>query len=146
MEEERGRKVLTVPPKHRIMAPLSRGSSNCRKRSLIRRQKTSCVLCIVHDSCSRQRTLTIYVEQCYPAARGKLQWTSHPSEAQTLRSSHYTVHSHLMLRNNPRLPRLRRDPLLVVIHRPIKMLHSPMIADPQTRAHILQHRHIVTDH
>ena len=42
--------------------------------------------------------------------------------------------------------RLRLDPLLVSLHIPRKWLHMPIIAHPQARADILQHRHIVTHH
>lgn len=41
---------------------------------------------------------------------------------------------------------LRHDPLLVRLDVPGERLHAPVIAHPQTRAHVLQHGHVVTDH
>ena len=44
------------------------------------------------------------------------------------------------------LTRLRHDPLLVRLDVPWERLHAAIITHPQTRAHVLQHGHVVTDH
>ena len=44
------------------------------------------------------------------------------------------------------LTRLRHDPLLVRLDVPREGLHAPIVTDPQARAHVLQHGHVVTDH
>ena len=41
---------------------------------------------------------------------------------------------------------LRHNPLLVRLDVSRKRLHAPVITHPQTRAHVLQHGHVVTDH
>lgn len=41
---------------------------------------------------------------------------------------------------------LRHDPLLIRLDVARKGLHAPIVTHPQTRAHVLQHGHVVTDH
>lgn len=51
-----------------------------------------------------------------------------------------------MLSNDTRLISLRRDPLLVILDSTTEVLHSAVVADPQTGANRLQHSDVVTDH
>ena len=44
------------------------------------------------------------------------------------------------------LTRLGHDPLLVRLDVAREGLHAPIVTHPQTRTHILQHGHVVTDH
>ena len=48
--------------------------------------------------------------------------------------------------DDPSLIRLRHDTLLVSLDIARKRLHAAIITDPQTRAHVLQHGDIMTDH
>ena len=48
--------------------------------------------------------------------------------------------------DHPSLIRLRHDALLISLDIPRKRLHAPPITHPQTRAHILQHGHVMTNH
>lgn len=51
-----------------------------------------------------------------------------------------------MLDSHPRLASLIANLLLILLHRALEMRDSPIITDPQTRADVLQHGHVVTDH
>ena len=52
----------------------------------------------------------------------------------------------LLLLHNSASIRLRHNPLLISLDITREFLHRATITDPETRAHRLQHRHIVTNH
>lgn len=52
----------------------------------------------------------------------------------------------LVLLYHPRIVRLGRNALLVVVDRAVEVLDRAMVAHPQRRAHVLKHRNVVTDH
>jgi len=57
-----------------------------------------------------------------------------------------TIPSNLMMLNHPRSISLFNDPLLIGLDIPRKALHAPIVAHPQVRAHVSEHRDIVRDH
>jgi len=73
--------------------------------------------------------------------------TSHQVPPSSLPASSFTIYTPLLLPlHHPSLPRLRRNPPLIRIHVPLKLLHRPPLTHPQAIAHRLQHRHIMTHH